>query len=163
MRKFTMSCALALLLMSGLIIALKFYYLLYRPLPIHTNNRQSFIIQLDKNTSAVSFVQLLKRNKLIQSPRLFLLYIRFHGLSKHLKAGIYEVKAGETARQFLQHVLKGDVLMLPFRILDGTTQRNIAPQLEHLPYVIQQSDDWAAIAEGHPSAEGLLLAVYLLL
>lgn len=158
MRKFTMSCALALLLMGSLVIALKLYYLLYRPLPINTNDTQSFIIQLDKNTSAVSFVHLLERNKLIQSPRLFLLYIRLHGFSKHLKAGVYEIKVGETARQFLQRVLDGDVLMLPFRISDGTTQRNIAAQLEHLPYLIQQPDDWAAIATGHSSAEGLLLA-----
>lgn len=158
MRKFTMSCALALLLMGGLIVALKFYSLLYRPLPIETTGTQSFIIQLDKNTSAVSFVYLLKRHKLIQSPRLFLLYIRLHGFSKQLKAGIYEVKVGETAREFLQRVLNGDVLMLPFRITDGTTQRNVATQLEHLPYLIQQPDDWSAIAVGHLSAEGLLLA-----
>ena len=158
MRKLTVSCALALLLMGGLITAFKLNHLLYQPLPKIANGTQPFIIQLNKNTSAVSFVYLLKRNQLIQSPRLLLLYIRLHGFSKHLKAGVYEIKAGETARQLLQHVLDGDVFVLPFRITDGTTQHNVTVQLEHLPYLTQQADDWAAIAAGHLSAEGLLLA-----
>ena len=157
MRKLTVSCTIALLLMGGLATA-KFYHLLYRPLPINANGAQPWIIQLDKNTSALSFVTDLKRRHLIQSPRLLMLYIRFSGLSKHLKAGIYEIKAGETVRQFLQHVLNGNVLILPFRITDGSTQHNVAEQIDHLPYLNQQENAWVGITEGHLSAEGLLLA-----
>lgn len=145
------------LLLIGLAIAWNVYPLLYRPM---LNNADGLptVITIEKNSSAVSFAHELKNRSLIESPRIFLALIRFHGLANKLKAGTYEIKPGETAMDLLHRVANGDVLILPFRIIDGMTQRNVASQVAQLPYLIQQSDAWSKIAEGHPSAEGLLLA-----
>jgi UPF0755 protein len=158
MRKLIAGCVITLLFI-GVAVVWNVYPLFYRPMPRNANGTVTLtVISIEKNSSAVSFVHELKNRYLIESPRLFLMLIRLQGYANQLKAGIYEIKPGETAQDLLRHVVAGDVLILPFRITDGTTQRNIASQVEQLPYLIQQSDVWAKIAEGHASAEGLLLA-----
>lgn len=148
---------LGALLLIGMAIAWSTYSLLYRPMLNNTDDVPT-VITIEKNSSAASFVSELKNRSLIQSPRLFLMLLRMQGQANKLKAGVYEIKPGETAMELLHHVVDGDVLILPFRIIDGTTQRNVALQVEQLPYLVQQSDVWSKIADGHPSAEGLLLA-----
>lgn len=133
------------------------YFLLYAPMPISAH-AQSGVISIEKNSSAVTFVHELKHKSLIDSPRLFLMWIRFQGYANKLKAGIYSIKPGETAQDLLRHVVAGDVLVLPFQIIEGTTQRHIMSQVEQLSYIVQQPDVWVKIAEDHASAEGMLLA-----
>lgn len=158
MRKFIIGGIGILLVAVTCYTALDFRSLLHRPLLSGTDATQTVILKLDKNTSAVSFVRLLERQNLVRSPRLFLLYIRLNGFSKKLKAGIYEVKSGETVLQLLQKILSADVLVLPFRIVNGTTQQNIESQLANLPYLTPEPNVWKNIAAEHPSAEGLILA-----
>ncbi len=158
MRKLITGCFGGLLLI-GLAVVWNVYPLIYSPMLRNANGTLTpTVISIEKNSSAVSFVHELKNRDLIASPRLFLMLIRLQGYANQLKAGIYEIKPGETAQDLLRHVVAGDVLTLPFRITDGTTQRTIAAQVEQLPYLTQQSDDWNKIAEGHVSAEGMLLA-----
>lgn len=157
MRKLIAGCIIALIT-AGVILFSEFYPILYRPLPRNANGTLRWVISLEKYATANSFVRDLKEKNLIQSSRLTLLYLRLLGYSNHLKAGIYEIKSGETAAQLIRRVVAGDVLVLPFRIVDGTTQSNLALQVSSLPFLIQQSNDWSKIAEGYPSAEGLLLA-----
>jgi UPF0755 protein len=116
------------------------------------------VIRLDKSTSARSFVRVLSTHHLIQSPRLFLALIRLEGFTSQLKAGIYQVKSGETAPQFLHRVVAGDVLMESFRIIEGTTLRQVTNNLKKAPYLTYHVSDWQAVAPVFSEAEGLLLA-----
>jgi len=158
MRKFIIGGVGILFMAVVCYTAIDFRSLLYRPLLNGADNKKTLILKLDKNTSAVSFVRLLESQNLIRSPRMFMLYIRFNGFSKKLKAGIYEVKSGETVLQLLQKVLNADVLILPFRIVNGATQKNIESQLVNAPYLTTEPNVWKNISAEHPSAEGLLLA-----
>ena len=159
MRKAIVSLLLLLLLIGYGCVAYDYYGLVYRAMPINANGiAKPLILCLEKKMTATSFVQTLERNYLIQSPRLFLLIIRVQGLSNQLKAGIYQIKPGETASQFLLRVVQGDVLRLPFQIIEGTTLTNVVDVVQHLPYLLQSSDPLTKIAGDHPSAEGLLLA-----
>lgn len=158
MRKWMIGFTLTVFLTGFSMIAADGYHLFYRPLPRNASGTTPLLVTLDKKTTAFSFAHDLTSKYLIQSPRLFLWSIRIQGLSNRLKAGVYEIKPGETAQQFLMRVVSGDVLIIPFRITDGTTQRSVAAQLAQQPYLSQQPNDWMAIAKGHPSAEGLLMA-----
>lgn len=151
-----MGC-IGVLLLIGFVIALPIYSLFYRPM-LKGEAVKPTVVAIERHSSAVSFAQELKHRSFIDSARLFLWLIRMQGYANQLKAGIYDIKPGETAQGLLRRVVAGDVLVLPFRVTDGTTQRQIASQINQLPYLTQQSDAWTIIAEGHPSAEGLLLA-----
>lgn len=149
---------LCLLTVAG-VVAYDVCGLVYRPMPANASiTAQPLILCLEKNMSAANFVHTLARNDLIQSPRLFLLMIRLQGLSHLLKAGIYQIKPGETAYLFLKRVVDGDCLRLPFQIIEGTTLNNTIDVVDHLPYLLQNKDVMAKIAGDHASAEGLLLA-----
>lgn len=142
-----------LAMLSILFFLFYLYRILFQPMTVIFPGP---IIQIDKYTSATSFVQQLVAKHLISSPYSFLGLIRIQGLSQQLKAGIYEVQVGESAYHFLYRVVDGDVLKESFTIIAGTTQTKVAEALLHAPYLNYSSQDWQEIAAGQ--AEGLLLA-----
>ena len=148
-------CA-TLLFFGCVTVGYNLYRLFYQPMVVAIN--QPTIVYIDKYTSASSFVNLLKSRHFIQSGRLFLMLIRLQGLSLKLKAGIYDIKLGESAPHFLYRVTAGDVLTQTFRIIEGTTQAQVSANLQRAMYLTYRPTDWQAVEMGHPSAEGLLLA-----
>ena len=126
--------------------------------PVISKKSTPVIITVDPSASAYQFVQLLKDKKLIHSTKLFLLMIRFEGLSHQLKAGVYQIKPGETAMQLLHRVVAGDVLTQNIAIIEGTTQQKISQDMMKSPYLEYHPEDWLVIKENHPNAEGMLLA-----
>lgn len=116
-------------------------------------------IVIDRNTTASTFAQTLEEMHLIKSRRLFLTWMRYQGLTNRLKAGIYEIKPGESVRQFLYKVNAGKVMVRSFRIIEGTTLNQVIANLQNAPYLRYKPDDWMVIRNGYSSnAEGLLLA-----
>lgn len=156
MRKWIVSSILVLITVSVLCIAYPLYCLYFKPMMPESSGMR--VISLDKNTSATSFANDLKVKHLILSSRWFVISMRLQGLANKLKAGIYELQPFESAQHFLLRVVKGDVLKLPFQIIDGTTQSTVSAEILKLPYVIPNPNDWDLIRESHLSAEGLLLA-----
>lgn len=138
------------------ILGLGFYQFSY--CAMMENRQNPVIIELDKYASATALVSALKEKNLIRGTRFFLLWIRMQGLARQLKAGLYQVMPGESAQHFLQRVAAGDVLVETFRIIEGTTQYQVAKNLQKSPYLTHSTDVWGKIAGAHASAEGLLLA-----
>jgi len=147
-------CALSLLLVWISVLGLELYHLFYQPMTLE--NSSTGVVRLDKSTSATSFAHALKSQNLIQSEKTFLALVRSQGLSQRLKAGVYQVRAGETCLHFLNRVAAGDVIIESFRIIDGTTQKQISANLARASYLTYQDTDWLAIAP--TNAEGQLLA-----
>lgn len=145
---------------SLLIISWNVYSLLNIPVISAENSKDSqpVIISLDKSVSAYQFVHTLKAKKLIHSAKLLLLIIRLEGLSHQLKAGIYQIKPGETATELLHRIVAGDVIKQNFVIIEGTTQQKVVQDLKQAPYLEYQQGDWSTIQNKYPNAEGLLLA-----
>jgi UPF0755 protein len=83
----------------GLII---FGFVRYKVLnqPITLVNNAPKIIVIDRNSSASSFVNLLKKEELIKYPRLFLWFVRLNGVAHNLKAGIYQISPGEKPHNY---------------------------------------------------------------
>lgn len=126
--------------------------------PMISQRSLPLIITLDKTASASQFARLLKAKGLISSTKLFLFILRLEGLANHLKAGVYQVKPGETALQLLDRVVQGDVIVLNFPIIAGTTQQKIAHDLAQAHYLEYHPEDWASIKDNYPNLEGLVLA-----
>lgn len=126
--------------------------------PIIPNEGAPVIITLDRTASASQFVKILKEKKLIHSDSALLMMIRFSGLSSQLKAGVYQIKPGETAMQLVHRIVAGDVLTQNFTVISGTTQQKISQDLAKAAYLNYSPEDWRSIQDDHPNAEGLLLA-----
>ena len=139
--------------LSATYVGVAWYRALYRPML-----RTPFVVVFDKHASAVSLVRFLKNQHAITSESVLLDWIRWRGLSSRLQAGVYDVKAGESAASFLSRVVRGDVLVLSFSIIEGTTLAQVSKALEHASYLSYDANDWSMVTEGHSSAEGLLLA-----
>jgi len=154
--KFVCTLGVILLAIGFSRFGFELYRLCYQPMLL--SNQQPVILPLDKSTSASSFVQTLQREHLVKSGRIFLTVIRMQGLSSKLKAGIYQINAGESAQQFLYRVVDGDVLKKTFRIIEGTTKKQVEMTLQQADYLTYLPTDWSAITSSYPTAEGLLLA-----
>ena len=133
----------------------------YRVLIDHSvlaSNSEPLVLEIKPNTSARAFVNLLYEHHLISSEVSFLALIRFRGVSHHLQAGIYQINPGESAVDVLAKVVSGDVLLEPFRILEGSTLSDLRKNLIQSPYLNGKNIDFSVISDGHLTAEGLLLA-----
>ncbi|MCW8407660.1 endolytic transglycosylase MltG [Legionella sp. PATHC035] len=126
--------------------------------PIIPKEGAPVIITLDRTASASQFVKILKEKNLIHSDSALLMMIRFSGLSSQLKAGVYQIKPGETAMQLVHRIVAGDVLTQNFTVIAGTTQQKISQDLAKAAYLNYSPEDWRSIQDDHPNAEGLLLA-----
>lgn len=126
--------------------------------PLISKETSAVVITLDRTASAHQFVRTLQQKKLIQSSSMLLLMIRIEGLASRLKAGVYQIKPGESANQLLGRVVGGDVVVQPFTIIAGTTQSKIDSDLKLATYLELSPNAWAAIKGNYPNAEGLVLA-----
>ncbi|MFT4058434.1 MAG: endolytic transglycosylase MltG [Legionella sp.] len=147
---------LILLFVSLTFLFWHFYGLIARPLIARQN--PAVIITLDRSTSAAQFAQILQDKNLIPYRRPLLIMIRLTGLAHRLKAGVYQIKPGETALELAYRVMAGDVLTQNFTIVAGTTQQKISQDLSKATYLEYHSADWSLIQGNHPNAEGLVLA-----
>ncbi|MDP3704671.1 MAG: endolytic transglycosylase MltG [Legionellaceae bacterium] len=130
----------AILFVVGVCFGFEVYRSFYCPMPLQEH--ESIIFRIDKSSSATTFVHVLDSQRLVNSSRLFLYFIRLQGLSTRLKAGIYQIKPGESVQQLLRRVVAGDVLKETFRIIEGTTQQQIATKLTQAPYLSYKDSDW---------------------
>lgn len=138
------------------ILGFNLYRLYHQPMTL--DNSSSSVVRFDPSMSATSLAHILKSQHLIKSEPLFLALVRAENLSQRLKAGVYQVKPGETCLQFLHRVAAGDVMIESFQIIEGTTLRQVSDNLKKAAYLNSKDTDWTVIAGQNPSAEGLLLA-----
>lgn len=126
--------------------------------PMLAFNARPLVLEIKPQTSARAFANLLHSYHLVRSRYILLALIRARGLSHHLQAGVYEVNPGESVIDLLQRVVKGDVLVEPFRILEGSTLADLRRNITQSPYLTFNNKDLSHITGPHLTAEGLLMA-----
>lgn len=144
------------LLLSFLSAGAFFYTFSLRPMVKF--NQPPIVINLERNTTALQFVNLLKSKDLIYSRSLLLYVLRIQGITNRLKAGVYQINPGETAAHFLRKVLAGDGLMQLFRIKEGSTINQLQAELKHTAFLSYNPNVWRLIAGSFGYCEGLFLA-----
>ncbi|MFC3907477.1 endolytic transglycosylase MltG [Legionella dresdenensis] len=148
-------CSLLALLVIGFALYFyRIYYLLNKPMAEGVVD----ILEIKPSSSANALVQQLFDRNLIYSNQLVLNYIKYKHLANRLKAGVYEIKPNESVIQLLDRIVDGDVLVLAFRIIEGTTQNQVTQNLQQAPYLAFNPDDWKLVQGNYSSPEGLLLA-----
>lgn len=148
--------SLALFIAIASLFGLELYRMVYRPIPVQAD--ESVIVRVDKSTSATALVRTMRAQGWINSERLWSYLIRMEGLSGKLRAGIYQVQAGESVQHLLQRIVSGDVLRKSFMIRPGSTIAQITQDLKAAPYLDYQVEDWSDLDSEHKVVEGLLLA-----
>jgi UPF0755 protein len=146
-----------------LLLLLCFYDIFYnyRALtqqPLLAEGTPCIVFEVKPHTSARKFTKQLQALKLVRSSHVLLALIRWRGISNHLQAGIYQINSGETVIHLLNRVVKGDVLVEPFIILEGSTLAALKQSMIKAPYLVDGAADFSAIQGHYLSAEGLLLA-----
>ncbi len=89
----------------------------------------------------------------VAEPRAWVLYARWKGLASAVKAGEYEIEPGLTPRSLLAKMVRGDVVMHTFTIIDGWRLRDLLAALRRSPDVVATL---AANAEGQTDEGDLI-------
>lgn len=103
----------------------------------------------------------LERNHIPVSPLLFGLLIRLSGQSAELRAGPYEIRAGDTPRDLLHKITRGVFVMESVTIVEGWTFAQMRQILARHPALRHDTADWpesrllAALAIPFGKGEGL--------
>lgn len=126
--------------------------------PMLPANAAPVIITLDRSVSAYQLAHSLQNKQLIPSAKALLWLIRYKDLASRLKAGVYQITPGETPMDLLERIVKGDVIVKNFTIIEGTTQKKIDEDLRKSDYLLYDKEAWMTIMGNYSNAEGLLLA-----
>jgi UPF0755 protein len=94
----------------------------------------------------------LGRLGVVAEPRTWALFARWQGLASAVKAGEYEISPGMTARGLLTRMVKGEVFLHSFTIVDGW-------RVSELLAALRQSPDVAATLPPAPPALMALLGL----
>jgi UPF0755 protein len=128
--------------------------------PIHlTADTQNFTIESGSNLRTIS--QKLSLEKIIDDPWLFILMARIKGQENSLRAGEYELKAGQTSSELLEIFSRGLSIQYNFTIIEGWTFKQLLSELSRDPVILNTLKDKSndqiieilGISEKHP--EGL--------
>jgi len=146
---------LVLAIVLAVLAAWRGYLFLHQPM---IEQGDPVIVEVKANSSANALATLLYEKKLISSRRMFLYLVKWTGQAGQLKTGVYQISPGQSAQQLLDKIVAGDVLQLPFRIIEGSTLAQVRANLQTAPWLQYSERDWSFIPISYPSAEGLLLA-----
>jgi UPF0755 protein len=72
---------------------------------------------------------------LVDHPKVFALLARLDGKANQLRAGVYEIKGGLTARELLERIARGQSIQEQIRFIEGWTFRQIRAVLDAHPGV----------------------------
>jgi UPF0755 protein len=110
------------------------------PLPIVAPVRY----KIPPGTSLQHIAGELARLKLLARPRSWVLYARLSGVGGAVKAGEFEAEPGMTPRGLLVRMVKGEVVLHAFTIVDGWRLQDVLEALRHDPDVTTTLPDDAS-------------------
>lgn len=114
--------------------------ILYSPMPVALQSNSVLVI--DKNITARSLVANLKNKKLIKHDKIVLAYIKIFGISKFLKAGVFQVQAQESVANLLKRIVAFDVIKKSIQITPGTTNAQLSKNLTSAEYLEYSDSSW---------------------
>ena len=136
---------LLLALFSIIVVVLLFsaYNLFF--LPLNLAGKNDYVLVIDKDTTAKKLISKLKSEKLYSDDRLLLTYLKLTGMSKKIKAGIFVIQQSESVAHLVKRIVEFDVLQKTFKIIAGTTNSQIAENLQNAEYLQYSALDWEKV------------------
>lgn len=95
-----------------------------------SQTKETTTVIVPRGSSVVSIAELLAEKGLISSPILFRIASRFIALN-NLKAGEYEVEAGQSIADIVLMMYAGDTIVRQLTLVEGTTSASIAASLRN--------------------------------
>lgn len=92
-------------------------------------------VGIPKGSSLSTVANVLYREGVIRSPKIFTLYARFRGVAGKLSAGEYEFPAQMTIAEVLNRIVSGDVKRYQVTVIEGWTIEDIANALAEKEFV----------------------------
>ena len=111
-------------------------------LPLNSHANSQGVLVLDKDASAKDFVKTLKNRDIFAHDKLLLAYLKFTGKAKRLKAGTFAVSPNESIVQLVARIESFDVLKKNFLIIPGTTNAQVAINLQRAEFLNYSKFDW---------------------
>ena len=129
-----------------------------RPLPIAA----PLVVAIAPGSSLARIAADLHRRGVLPAPRLWALYARWRGEAGAVRAGEYELRPGLSARELLEKLVKGEILMRSFTIVDGWRVAELLAAMRASPYLTttlprDPKDLMARFGEPGHSSEGEFL------
>ena len=145
---------------AGLIFELR----IYADSPANIKTSQNVIVNVRPGQTLKTTADILQQANLIKSRLKFILFARFKGLDKHLKAGEYLLSAAMPPRQILEIMVKGAVNLHKLTVPEGYSIPQIAVLVENakfgskIDFINTATDNVLAGKNGieAPSFEGYL-------
>jgi len=98
-------------------------------------------ISVESGTGIRQLARQLQGKGLIDHPRVFSWLARIDGKAGQLRAGVYEVRAGMTARDLLGAIARGESVQEQIRFIEGWTFRQIRAALDAHPGIRHDTKD----------------------
>ncbi|MCX9156731.1 endolytic transglycosylase MltG [Niveibacterium sp. 24ML] len=129
MRRFFSRLLLATALLLAL-TAIVLAWLLNSPIPLREATLE---LEIEQGSSMRQVARQVQAAGIDVNPLLFELLARGSGQAQKVKAGSYEVSAGETPLTLLRKLVRGDSTQGEFVVVDGWTFRRLREELAKLP------------------------------
>ena len=124
----------ALLTLVALLAVFWLYQVVNNPI---SQMAEPKIVELPKGASAKSMVNKLHQAGMLERPRAFVWYLRFHQVAHQLKPGEFEVNPNWNFAQLKQALIDGKVVSYPFTIVPGETLAQVKQNLKNAPKLAQ--------------------------
>ncbi len=115
-------------------VGLFFELRIYADSPANINTSQNVIVNVRPGQTLKTTADILQQANLIKSRLKFILFARFKGLDKHLKAGEYLLSAAMPPRQILEIMVKGAVNLHKLTVPEGYSIPQIAVLVENAKF-----------------------------
>ncbi len=145
-----------LLLAAGL--AGKIWHWMQTPAPM---TAQVIEFNVPRGSTITSVAQAMAAAGIQIEPYLFVMYARYQGLDRQLKAGAYEAKRGDTPVDLLARMAAGQMRKSQIQIIEGWSYRQIRDVLRNNKDITQtldklsDQDILSRLGADHTSPEGL--------
>ncbi len=94
------------------------------------DNTDKIIVKIKPGMSSHKIAELLKDKKLINHPKLFLLFVKLKNAEKMLKPGIFEFSLNSSYNEIIKNLIDGKEVLIKVTIPEGWSSFEIAERLE---------------------------------
>lgn len=123
---------------------------------------EGLVYEYKPGTSLKSLATNLQQQGVIKHPHVFELYARVLGKDKTMRAGEYFFASGSSSRNIITQISKGEVMLHPFKIIEGWNIYDLQRALQAKDNIAQTIDfsdeDWLVfITTDYKHPEGLFM------
>jgi len=118
-----LSLVIALLLTAPVIIYKKY-------LSPRSHDGEKILVEISPGMTTKEIATMLKSKRIIKSERGFLLYAKYSGMSKKLKAGEFRLDPTKSVKEVFDEIIRGKVILRSLTIPEGLTVKEVAHLVE---------------------------------